>query len=232
MKSSINYQLTSAMSMELDDLRPEAVLDLMQSAGSINASLHKLGMKELIEQGYAWVLNRIKYQKVGKVKKETSVRVLTWPNPKKRIEYPRQFKIYNQDNEECYIASSIWLLIDLKEHKIIRTDAVDLGDQEDPIIFDFPRIRVDYSLFKEIGSYQVDSNDIDVIGHMNNTKYAKVIYKFYPFIYKELQIDYIKEIQSNAVITVKEYRDNDDIYVAGFIGDEVHFISKFKKEDE
>lgn len=213
--------------MEQDEIKPEAVLDLFQTVGGKNAELYNVSMASLKERGLCWVLNRIKYQRIDKIKKETIVKINTWPNPKKLVEYLRQFEIYNEEGNLAYIGSTIWLIIDLNNHKIIR-NGFDFGDQNDPIFFDIKRIKLDENKFQEIAKYRVGINDIDHLGHMNNTKYARMLYEVYPTIYQELQIDYLKEIKKDDVVTLKQYQENDDIYIAGYVDNIIHFMAKIK----
>lgn len=227
-----NFIIVDGEVEPLTVLKPVGILDLFQTVAGIHALKLGMGLKDLMKNNLAWVLMRVKYDVFKQIPKESKVIVKTWPHPEGKIDYDRDYQILDLDGNVLIKGASKWIIMDSIQRKIARTSAYSypcecLNERNYDSI---DRIRVSLEDFKEIGNYLVSKNEIDVVGHLNNIRYADVIFEFYPCELKSLQIDYLKETKCGETLTIKEKTDGDYIYLAGFVGDDIHFISKFQKQ--
>jgi len=223
------------MHSDLFVVKPEGILDLFQSAAALNASLLKVGMDDLGKNGLTYVVLRIKYQVFRQIPKDSEVIVTTWPNPKGKIRFLRQFEIKDLDGNLMVLGSSLWVLMDLKTRRIMKTDNFDY--QTDTLYeeknFDIEdKIDLSDIEFKYVKDYQVSRDDIDRVGHLNNTKYLKMLYEVQSVAIKELTIDYIKEVKYNDIVKLYLGSKDNYEYLIGKKDETICFAIKYMKESD
>ena len=234
MKTSYQAMITSNMVDPKDNLKPESMLDIFQSAAKMNARTLGLGQDSLMAKGYAYVVLRIKFQILSQITNADFVTITTWPNKKDKIEFRRQFDIKDENNNLKVIGSSTWVVIDFKERRIMRSEGFDFSQEvktTEAYFDEIKRINVRDLELEEVGTYQVSPDDIDKVGHLNNSKYLKILYNFDPSLYKEIQIDFIKETKLGETLTIKTSFQDGYHYMLGYIGSNLHFVVKYVKED-
>ena len=212
-------------------LKPSGILDCFQTVAGIHATVLGIGLKELLKKNQAWVLMRVKYDVYKQVPKESKVVVKTWPLAVGMIDYDRDYLILDEEGNVLVKGSSKWVIMDSKNRKILRAPYnYPCECLKDRNYDSFERIRV---LFDEtsniIGTYTVRNTEIDVLGHLNNIRYADIIFEFYPCELRNLQIDYIKETKLGETLTIKEKISDEFTIVGGFVENELRFVAKFQK---
>ncbi len=190
-------------------IKPMGLLDSLQSVAGEHATKLGIGYEDLKEKGYAFVLARIKYDLYKPIEKYTELLVETTPLVPGRIDFDRDFEIYNNETKELVgIATSKWIIIDLATRKICRTNVFtypcevkEKGNYEsfDKLAFDDSELLLSYD-------YEVRHNDIDFIGHMNNTKYADAL--VYRNSVRHLEINFIHEVKLNDILNIKHDNKN------------------------
>ena len=210
-------------------LKPTGILDCFQTVAGIHSNLLDLGLTKLLKSNHAWVLARIKYDVIKQIPKESKIIVKTWPHPAGRFDFDRDYQILDHLGNVFVKGTSKWVIIDTKERKVVRSNYKYPCECIDDKLYDsFDKIKESFKEdYKILGTYTVREDETDVLGHMNNIRYADIIFKFYPFELKSLQIDYIKEIKAGETLIVKEKKEGSLIYLAGFVSDELRFVSKF-----
>ena len=211
-------------------INPTGLLDILQSIAGEHANLLGIGYEDLKAKGYAFVLARIKYDLYKPIESYTELLVETTPLVPGRIDFDRDFEIYNnKTNELVGIATSKWIIIDLASRRICRSN-----------VFTYPcevREKGNYDSFEKLSfdeinldliyEYEVRHNDVDFIGHMNNTKYASSL--IYNGSVKRFEINFLHEVKLNEVLNIKH---NYDSFI-GYCADTVSFkanCSYFKGE--
>ena len=131
-------------------IKPSGLLDILQSVAGEHAMVLGIGYEALKEKGYAFVLARIKYDLYRPIKRYSKVVVETTPLVPGRIDFDRDFEIYDFDtNELIGVATSKWIIIDLNNRKICRSS-----------VFEYPcavREKGNYDSFDKL-----IFNDVDV----------------------------------------------------------------------
>lgn len=212
-------------------LRPSGILDCFQTVAGIHATVLGLGLRRLLENNHAWVLVRTKYDVYKQIPKESQVIVETWPHVKGVFDYDRDYRILDLDRNVLVKATSKWVIIDTNERKILRSPydySCECSDEKTYDSFDKIRVKFDDDS-KILGTYTIRNTEIDVLGHLNNIRYADIIFEFYPYALENLQIDYINETKLGETLTIKEIVEDDSVFIGGFSKEgQLKFISKFK----
>lgn len=183
-------------------IRPEAILDLFQSIAGMHANIIGCGLDDLLKHDLAFILLRTTYDVYKPIKRYTRVKVVTWPNISKRIEYDRTYEIRDISTDELLVkGASKWVLMDLKTRRIARNAPFCI----EPYLEGYANeiSKIDYSSldFIDYKKYIVSPLDVDVLGHFNNTKYVNMIPQE---LYSHLEINYVLEAKLNDEIILKK----------------------------
>lgn len=199
-------------------IKPSGLLDILQSVAGEHAEILGIGYEALKEKGYAFVLARIKYDLYRPITKYSKIVVETTPLVPGRIDFDRDFEIYDfNTNELIGVATSKWIIIDLNTRRICRSSVFTyLCDVREKGNYDsFDKLTIEESILDNEIAYVVRYNDIDFIGHMNNTKYADAL--VFKNSVKHFQIDFLHEVKLNNVLNIKYDENNFVGYCSDFI---------------
>ena len=221
------YPITSNMSGFNHSCRPSAILDLFQSVAGEHAELLGLGFDPLKERGYSFVLARIKYDLYKPLKRFDKVVVKTWPQVAGRIELDRDFEIY-LDNELVGIGTSKWVLMDISTRRIARASVISYPCEIDPKVnySEFDKLIFTDITFDSSYIYEVRHNDIDLIGHMNNTKYVDCLDIDLNKDVTHVEVNFLNETKLGDLIKINKSCNNNTIIYEGVCNDRVSFRAK------
>lgn len=159
-----------------------AVCNYLQEAASLNAEELGFSKSNFDAQGenISWVLTRLAVKMIRYPKWEEEVKVVTFPRGGRKIVAWRDFEIKGTDGDTIALATSEWMLIDLKTRKIVSipesvllacefgTESV-LGPEPFTARLKFP---ADVNVEKT-GPYKAQYSHIDLNGHVNNVHYIE-----------------------------------------------------------
>lgn len=224
------YFITQNMIGSLGNkVKPVGILDLFQTTAGLYEKQMGLSMPSLIERGYCWILESVCYTQLKDIPESSLVTVgVTAYNPV-RIFYDMDFYIEDSNGDTLVKGSSRWLIIHIDSRRI------DLSGQfkypvklEDNLKFaELKRIKVDFANAETLGCYTVRKSDTDIVGHFNNTRYADIIYEFFPYVLKELHIDYLKETKLNETLEIKKLQVGNYLFIQGESNGEKRFVARF-----
>lgn len=211
---------------------PAAMLDLFQDVAGVHANRLGCGTVKYGEDELVWVLVKSKLQVLGDVKMYDKVRVRTWPLKPAAIRYQREYLITSEDGTPVVKGSSEWVLM----HPVLRRvvpvkNAYPEGLEhctDRSFEGRFTRVA-DFEAEGDGWAVQPRLSDVDLNGHVNNTKYANFVLDALQLDRDEavdaMQIDYHREVLSGAALTVYTRREGQSILAKG-VGDdgEVMFI--------
>lgn len=219
-----------------DFITPTAILSLFQDIAGLHAFNLGIGYEALLEKGFYWVLVRNRFDIFKNPIPLTKGRLITWPHEKGRVDFNREYVLYDEDNEVVARGISKWVLIDTVNRRIARTSNITYGEgvhvkenfYQDVLKLKIPTI----DNFRLKGHHIVMKSDLDHNNHMNNSKYTDIIFNVCSdnIKIKKFNIDYIKETTLGDVIDIYEYIDDNFIYHLGRKNDENIFISRIEKE--
>ena len=155
--------------------RLSAVLEAMQEAAGAHSLLLGCGRQELLRRNIVWVLSRselhmVRYPHIGE-----KITLHTFPMPNRVYFFPRYYVFTDERGEMVGKAGTLWLLLDTKTRKMLPPG--DIGR----LIPDNRDLTVPMNLPATVGALQGDEfvteytplyTDLDVNGHVNNTRYA------------------------------------------------------------
>ena len=153
--------------------RPGAVLEAMQETAGAHCARLGIGRPVMDGLGIAWVLSRSHVILRRAPRLNETITVETWPLPPKHLFFPRINAFRDADGHAIGEASSLWLLMDLKQRRVVSSDEVlrHLPENDDlPAGIPLGAAR---PLPGEAmpGAMTPPYSDFDLNGHVNNTKY-------------------------------------------------------------
>jgi medium-chain acyl-[acyl-carrier-protein] hydrolase len=116
-KHEISFKIRSYEMDSHAKARTVNLLNYLQEAAGEHAAILGVSITDLLKKGLTWVLSRyhvkfLKYPRFGE-----SVTVRTWPSGREEIFALRDFEIFNARNEQLAVATSSWIMLDLKNKK-------------------------------------------------------------------------------------------------------------------
>ena len=179
-------------------LYPAVLLSHMQDIATEHAGLQNIGRDYLISHYHAcWILARTWYHLDAPIKSGDTIDIVTSHCGAKSLLVSRDFAIY-REKVQIGSGTQIWVIADIETRKMIRPDKVENMAFAEPGSSGPQRpIKVipDRKEKSEVFKRKVRYSDLDVNGHMNNTKYASVILD--AFSQEEMTGEYISEVQIN-----------------------------------
>ncbi len=155
--------------------RPSDILATVQEMAGMHAHLLGCGREVMLKDNLVWVLSRTelvmdRYPVVGE-----HIRVETFPAPNKRWFFPRYYLMVDEQDQVIGKAGTLWLLMDFGERKMASPQAVigllpDNSDLQPPL--DMPGNIAPVAGEAGLSMRMPQYTDIDVNGHVNNTRYA------------------------------------------------------------
>ncbi len=152
-------------------------LRYMQDAANYAMEEDGPSYMELFNRGLAFILSRIRMSFYAPVHSHDKLDVQTWACESKGAQFNRCYRIL-RDGAIVAEAVSVWALCGVEDRRLHRVSEFDFGYRMDEMLeLDLParfKIPEDVSL-RLVGERMVEYADIDLNGHMNNTKYPDIL---------------------------------------------------------
>ncbi|MBQ9765052.1 MAG: hypothetical protein IJW18_02510 [Lachnospiraceae bacterium] len=219
-----NYRLRTSDFDRYNRMLPATMLDMFQDMAGEHADYIGVGYDKMAEINIFWVLLRVKYEVIERPKLYTNIKASTWPHEPQRAMFVRDYQIADENGTLLVKGSSQWGLVDISTRKIIAPKDVEFEIDEYYPEKNFPegikKIR-DFEEEEAVKGYEVFSGytDIDINGHVNNTKYANYILNAIKLpkeeVIKTFQIDYRKEVKEGEKLIISYVRNENIITCKG-----------------
>ena len=204
------------------DLQPASILDLFQDVAGEHARLLGIGRDAMLEKQLIWVIVKVRYRILSMPKQFDRVRVKTWPLPPRRSLFQREYKIMAEDGTPLVLGSSEWVVIHAERRRLMPIgDVYPLKDgflEERNFEDGFVRLS-DFSGEGTSRTILPLFSELDVNGHVNNTKYANYIMDTVNpdegEHIAEFGIEYHREVQPDHPLTLLAVRGEGQIDVKG-----------------
>ena len=221
-----------------DKIKMHSLLDMFQDLAKEHADILGLGYNEFKPKNLMWILLSTKIEIIKDVTYGEEVVLKTWPHPKGRIDFIRDYQVLSPEGDVYVKASSKWIVVDFVTRKIKRTSDIDYPEKtiDDKNFDDVSRIRIDIPEDKEfVCDYKVVNNDLDHNGHMNNCKYMELVYNTMDIKNKKhlvsLHIDFINEVMLGQTISLYKFNLEEEQYYVGYVDNIQSFIAKVKENE-
>ena len=208
--------------------RLSAVLESMQEAAGAHSLLLGCGRDELLKKNIVWVLSRSELHMNRYPHAGEKVTLHTFPMPNRICFFPRYYIFTDERGEMIGKAGTLWLLLDTVTRKMLPP-----GDIA-RLIPDNRDLTVPMKLPATVGNLQGEElvseytpvfTDLDVNGHVNNTRYAdwlcntlgiELMTQFDP---ESVILNYNHEILPGQKVTLHRILREKQYRLSGYTGD-------------
>jgi len=174
---------------------------------------------ELFERGLAFVLSRMNISLYAPLYSHDKIKVQSWACESRGVTFNRCYRILRNDTIIAE-AVSVWALTGVNDRRLHRVNELEHNYGMDEMLeLDMPaRMKIPEEVnLSLVGERMVEYADIDMNGHMNNTKYPDII------------CGYIGSMRGIRVISmalnfVSEAPLGEEIKIYHGISDGVHYI--------
>ena len=214
MRHCVNYEILSHDTGHNGEVHPSAICRYFQETADSQMRADGPTYRELISQGYSFVLSRLNVQFYKPLRSYDKVTVQTWAyDPPRGAAFERYYQLYRGD-ELVAEAGSVWALLDLNTMELCRVGSVELNYGSDEPLAISTRFRLPALAFDEVGTRTVRYSDVDVNNHMNNTRYPDMLCDFIPEIDRlritGIQLHYVAEAPLGEALTIKRAVTEED----------------------
>lgn len=212
--------------------KPSAILETMQETAGVHSRIFGLGRDVMDAMNIAWVLSRltVRFDRVPVVGE--TITVETYPTPNRHMFFPRTHIFRDGTGAQVGCANSLWVLMDLTERKLTRSDEV-LAHMPDntgmAMLPGMPATVKPLSGEPVTGEVIPRYSELDMNRHVNNTKYldwcvnALGVDVMAENCITAFDVNYDAEILPGSVIRTELTRDGEKFSFCGFDGAKRHF---------
>jgi len=195
-----------------------SICNYLQEIAGIHVDQIGQGLHDLNQNNYSWVLSRMKIKIIRPAKWKESIRIETFPTGIKGLFGARDFRIFDADDQIIALASSYWLVVDLKTHRPLRPHDVvkdmPIGNYNEVFEEELDKLPPLSQEAKFIEDIKIHYSDIDINRHVNNVKYLKWLVDAFPHEIltekpiSELEINFLHELKLGENIQIFQELDD------------------------
>lgn len=204
--------------------KPHCFFQAFQLAGTNHAEHLGVGYQAMLRNGVAWLLARLKLKILRLPELDEQLTVQTWPRGlQQKIFFMRDFFVLDAAGQKIAAASSVWLMVDVKKRALVKPDPamaerlplnpgkLALDEQVDKIVIP--------EGLREQFSVQARFSAVDMIGHVNNTRYIEwvedcfSIEDYQAHELNTLQINYANEVKPGQEVSIQNARLDEKTHV-------------------
>lgn len=173
MKYSENHTIEFSECDENQRLKLPAMVDLLMQVSEHQLENGAAGTNDLMKRGLGWVVTQYHFDIQRLPHPQEQVVLSTEASGYNRFFEYRDFEIATPDGEALVTAKSQWVLFDIKNRKMVPTDAELMqrfGAPELKKMSRFPRLRPQKE-YDSSRKYRVRYDDLDTNHHLTNSHY-------------------------------------------------------------
>lgn len=196
-----HYRVRSYETDSRDRVRPVTLLNFLQDAASLHASLLGFSIKDLREKNATWMLSRYHIRFFHYPLLGDDLRVRTWRSACEGYYAWRDFEVLDQHGTAVCAATSSWMVLNLSTKRPVKVESV-VGDfpclDRRALSSGFSPVPKLESWTREL-PFRVRWADVDLNGHVNHAVYAGWALETIPpgflmdFLPYEVEISYRSE---------------------------------------
>lgn len=222
---SYNRMIRSTETDLSGNWRTSAILTEIQNVSGMHTSSMKKAGIAILPDNICWIISKVHLKVLLPVKAEEALTMSTWCTGISGANFIRFCEFKTENGASAVRSSTAWILADKKSHKIIRPKSIELGLPYGGEEIIEPPGKVILPEISGGTERTVMYSDTDVIGHMNNARYADWICdlfgadKFIHNYISELSITYSSESKPGETLVLK-LKDADGCF---FVDARPHF---------
>ena len=203
-------QTTTISASQVDCFRrakPSALLFMIQEAAGQHSIRLGTDWDTLNKKHLFWAVTRHRVQVTRLPMEGETITVETWPMPTTRVAYPRSVVAYDAAGNELFRAISLWVLMDSQSRTMV------LPGKSGVVVdgtLTGTELAVPHSIMPAVlentAMRTVGYSELDVNGHMNNTRYMDWVDDLLPSGYhkdhpvREITVCYLTEAREGQSI--------------------------------
>ena len=213
--------------------KPENIFLTMQDVAGKHAEKLGAGYEDLKKKGITWVLIRTSLKMEKYPNAYTPVKITTWPEPEKRMLFPRFFTFQDDAGNLLGTASTLWALMDIEARTLVAPASKGIIVQTPatpPLKLELPgKVKLPEGEITE-STICPKYSDLDINNHVNNSRYIDWFTDQIPLeihsrgILSEISVGYSKEIRSGERVKLEFSRNDNQFRMAGKEDDQVCFM--------
>lgn len=224
---SINQKIRYSEVDKNGKLKLTNILDYMQDTSTFDTDKQGHDVNTVNALNYAWVILEWQIEIIRIPKLYENIKVVTYPYNFKSFLGYRNYYIEDENNEIIIKADSTWALVDTSTKKAIKIDRnIFSYDEENQLDMKLKKDKFwknfDIKKATKVGDFYIDDFFIDTNGHMNNSKYLRIIEGYCTEIKNSnyFRIVYKKAILGNTYAQLYKYSDDSGYYYT-FLNEEL-----------
>ena len=162
-------------------LKPSMLLLFAQEVAGHHSDLLSFTYDSLADRGLFWAIIRNRVSITRLPREHENITIETWPMPTTRTAYPRSTIAYDEQGNELFRCISLWVLMDRENRTMVLPgkSGVELEGTIRGLELAAPK-SLGPRLLSQSSRRSVRFSDLDINGHMNNTKYLDWVMDLLP----------------------------------------------------
>ena len=234
---SITHQVKVHECDQQDQIKPSALLRLMEEVSSRHLDSLGLPYHLLAERGMVFVLLQVGCRIHRKFGCNQQLVLETTPHPPQGVQFERSNRVYTPTGELLASAYTRWVLINPQTRRPLRPKALDfslpflqpidpdgLRDYQPKIVLDGPAQ----------GNRPLRYSDIDCNRHLNNAVYGDMMMDILPYEVacnrqiSQFYLHFLHEARWPAEIALRCHQQSPDCYWVDGASDQPHFTAELR----
>lgn len=187
--------------------KPSSILRFAQDAAEEHCLLLGADWDTMAKKNYFWAVIRQRMEISRLPRTGETVTVKTWPMPTTRVAYPRATEGFDEAGNSLFRIISVWVIMDMVSRAMVlpgKSGIEVIGttfDTELKAPGGLPAATAEEELLRA-----VSFSDLDINGHMNNTRYLDWLFDLLPAAFhkdhplKALTICYMNESREGQLL--------------------------------
>lgn len=231
-----NYYLETSLVDKNLNLKLSSLFLLFQDIAGKHAEELGIGKASTTDVGLKWIITRYRIDFNKLPKYGETIKLVTYPGKRNPFFFFRHFYMEDLEGNLLLKASSVWVVLDAKTNKV-KTNPFSVEVPEEFLEDELPnpdKILEDATTL--VSTREVTYSDIDLNGHLNNTRYIEFIQDIHDSEFyknheiKTLTINYSQEIKEGNTVNIYSNNQNPEI-IKGKVNDVESFKIKIEYKE-
>ncbi|WP_430613077.1 acyl-[acyl-carrier-protein] thioesterase [Flavobacterium sp. JP2137] len=199
-------------------LKTAAIGQILQKVANTHSILGGISLEDLQRTQIAWVLNKMKIEIVKLPQWQDVIEIQTWIQSLEGSRSIRDFEVF-LNGEKIMGISTFWVIIDTEKRRpgtiTIPLDHFTIFESKKALKKGFSKFPL-HLPFEKISENSVRYSDLDMVNHVNNTKYVEWVLDAVPFDkimhqdFKEIEMVFKREMVYGMPYEVNHHADQAD----------------------
>lgn len=208
-----------------DVLTNKSILSILENIADAHSVHCHFTFSDVAKFNLTWVILSWKLQVLKKIEANINIKVQTWCSGVSKAFFYRDFKIFDEQNNLCAVATSKWCLVDMATSKIspMPPEICNVYNifHEETVFGENDVVKITLPSNNPIFSdtYKIRRFDLDLNKHVHNLNYLNIAYELLPDeIYdgdelNNVEILYKRELKYGDTVKSYLYKDGDCYYI-------------------